>query len=192
MNIKIITGSVREGRFNDKAADWIAGELEKQEGVSVEVLDLKEYDMPFFDAPVSPSMKSEPYTNEVVEAFTSKIAEGDAFIMVTPEYNHSTSAVLKNAIDWVGKEWNNKPVAFVGYGSAGGSRAIEHLRQIIAELQMTPVRNAVHIPGHQYFPVLMGQADAGDLFASFEEDANALTTQLLWWAKALKDVRENT
>jgi len=111
------------------------------------VLDLRDYDMPFFNEPVSPSFKKEPYKNEAVARFTKKIEEGDAFVMVTPEYNHGTSGVLKNALDWIYPEWNNKPVAFVSYGSGGGARAIEQLRMNAVELQMAPIRAAVHIPG---------------------------------------------
>lgn len=191
INIKVIAGSTREGRFSDKAAAWIAEEIKKEgEGVLPEVLDLRDYDMPFFNESVSPSFKQEPYKNEAVARFTKKIAEGDAFVLVTPEYNHSTSAVLKNALDWVYPEWNNKPVAFMSYGGVGGARAVEHLRQIAIELQMAPIRNAIHIPGEQYFPVLFGKASASDLFSSQSEKAKALITQLLWWTKALKTARE--
>lgn len=189
--IKVITGSIREGRFADKASAWIAEELKKQPNVSVEILDLKDYDMPFFNEASTPSSKTEPYQNESVARFTQKIAEGDAYIIVTPEYNHSTSGVLKNALDWVYQEWNNKPIAFVSYGSVGGARAVEHLRLIAIELQMAPIRTAVHIPGEQYFPVLFGKAEAKDLFASMQASADTMIPQLLWWTKALKDARVN-
>jgi len=152
LQIKVIAGSTREGRFSDRAAHWIAGVIEKQPGVLVEVLDLRDYDMPFFDAPAPPSMKSVPYAHPAVAAWTQKIKEADAFVMVTPEYNHATSGVLKNAIDWVYEEWHNKPVAFVSYGSAGGARAVENLRLIAGELQMADIRNAVLIPGGTVFP----------------------------------------
>lgn len=189
LRIKVIAGSTREGRFSDKAAAWIAEELKKQEGIAVEVLDLRDYDMPFFNEPVSPSYKQEPYKNEAVVRFTSKIAEGDAFVIVTPEYNHGTSGVLKNALDWVYQEWNNKPIAFVSYGSVGGARAVEQLCLTAIELQMAPIRNAVHIPGEQYFPVLFGKADANELFSLQSEKAEAMVTQLLWWTRALKNAR---
>ena len=104
IKIKVIIGSTREGRFSDKAAAWITEEIKKQTGIIVEMLDLRDYDMPFFNEAVSPSFKKEPYENEAVARFTKKIDEGDAFIMVTPEYNHSTSGVLKNAIDWIRSE----------------------------------------------------------------------------------------
>lgn len=191
LNIKVIIGSTREGRFGDQAAAWIGGELQKQSDLVVEILDLRDYAMPFFNEAVSPSFKTEPYKNEAVARFTQKIAEGDAFVIVTPEYNHGPSAVLKNALDWVYQEWNNKPVAFVSYGSVGGARAIEQLRQNAIELQMAPIRQAVHLPGEKYFPVLFGQAKADELFASMVKPAEALISQLLWWASALKNARSN-
>ena len=189
LNIKVIAGSTREGRFSDKAAAWIAEEIKKQEGVAVEVLDLRDYEMPFFNEPVSPSFKQEPFKNEAVARFTKKIEEGDAFVIVTPEYNHGTSGVLKNALDWVYQEWKNKPVAFVGYGGVGGARAVEQLRLNAIELQMAPIRNSVHIPGEQYFQVLFGKMDAKDLFASVSNQAEAMISQLLWWTRALKNAR---
>ena len=192
LNIKVIAGSTREGRFSDKAAVWIAEEISKQEGVAVEVLDLRDYDMPFFNEPMSPSFKQEPYKNEAVARFTKKIEGGDAFVIVTPEYNHGTSGVLKNALDWVYQEWNNKPVAFVSYGSVGGARAVEQLRLNVIELQMAPIRNAVHIPGEQYFQVLFGKTDAKELFASVSKQAEGMIAQLLWWARALKNAQVNT
>ncbi|MAJ97569.1 MAG: nadph-dependent fmn reductase [Parcubacteria group bacterium] len=189
LNIKVIAGSTREGRFSDKAAAWIAEEIKKQDNVAVEVLDLRDYDMPFFNEPMSPSFKQESYKNEAVARFTKKIEEGDAFVIVTPEYNHGTSGVLKNALDWVYPEWNNKAVAFVSYGGVGGARAVEQLRQNVIELQMAPIRNSVHIPGEQYFQVLFGKMDVKELFASVSKQAEDMITQLLWWARALKNAR---
>lgn len=191
LNIKVIAGSTREGRFSDKAATWISEEIKKQEGVVVEVLDLRDYNMPFFNEPMSPSFKQAPYKNEAVARFTKKIDEGDAFVIVTPEYNHGTSGVLKNALDWVYPEWNNKPVAFVSYGSVGGARAVEQLRSNAIELQMAPIRNTVHIPGEQYFQVLFGKMGAKDLFAQQKDKADAMIAQLLWWARALKNARSS-
>src|SRR3990167_1200076 len=190
LNIKVIAGSTREGRFSDKAAAWIAEEIKKPKGVAVEVLDLRNYDMPVCNEPMSPSFKQEPYKNEAVARFTKKIEEGDAFVMVTPEYNHGTSGVLKNALDWVYPEWNNKPVAFVSYGGVGGARAVEQLRTNAIELQMAPLRNAVHNPGEQYFQVLFGKINAKDLFALQSEQVKAMITQLLWWTRALKNARK--
>ena len=190
LHIKVIAGSTREGRFSDKAAAWTAEEIKKQEGVAVEVLDLRDYDMPFFNEPTSPSFKQEPYKNEAVARFTKKIAEGDAFVIVTPEYNHGTSGVLKNALDWVYPEWNNKPVAFVSYGSVGGARAVEQLRLNTIELQMTPIRQAIHIPQHWTLLDEKGNLKEGAL-ESFTKSAEAMMVQLIWWAGALKVARES-
>lgn len=189
IKVKVIMGSVREGRFSDKAAAWIAGEAKKQEGLEVEVLDLRDYEMPFFNEPVSPSFKSEPYKNEAVARFTAKINEGDAYIIVAPEYNHSMPAVLKNAMDWVYQEWNNKAVGFVSYGTVGGARSVEQLRMVAVELQMAPVREAVQINGEQYFPVLFGNGTSDELFAKYTEKAGVMIKQLAWWARALKNAR---
>ena len=189
LSIKVIVGSTREGRFSDKAAAWIAGEIKKQEGLNVEVLDLRDYEMPFFNEPIPPSMKSEPYKNEAVSRFTAKIKEGDAFVIVTPEYNHGAPGILKNAIDWVSQEWNKKPVAFVGYGVVGGGRSIEQLRASVIELQMAPVQNAIYINGEQYFPVAFGKGTPEELFTKYEDKAEGMIKQLVWWAKALKNAR---
>lgn len=189
VNIKVIIGSVRAGRYADKPANWMANKLREQVGVEVEVIDLKEYDMPFFNEAVSPSFKSAPFDNPVVASFTRKIAEADGFILVTPEYNHAPSAVLKNALDWVGPEWANKAVAFVGYGSTAGARAVDQLRPVASELQMADVQKAVHIPPQEVFPVVMGQQNFAEYTGALEEQSGLLITQLLLWARALKTVR---
>jgi len=191
-NIKVIAGSTREGRFSDKMAKWVAGEVSKQENISVEILDLRDYDMPFFNEAISPSMKTEPYKNEAVARFTNKIAEGDAYIIIAPEYNHSMPGVLKNAMDWVYQEWNNKPIAFVSYGSVGGARAIEQMRLISIELQMVPIRNAVHVSGGDYFPVLFGKASIDELFTKLQKAADDMIKQLLWWTQVLKNARNKS
>lgn len=148
--------------------------------------------MPFFNESVSPNWKQEPYKNPAVTAFTAKMAEADGFVMVTPEYNHAPSAVLKNALDWVGPEWANKPVGFVSYGAVGGARAVEQLRPIVGELQMADIRNAVHIPAQDFFPVMMGQKKFEDITEGLEKHAEALIDQLLWWIRALKTARTET
>ena len=190
INIKVIAGSTRDGRFSDKAALWISQKIKKQEGVAVEILDLRNYNMPFFNESTSPAFKQESYKNEEVARFTQKIAQGDGFVIVTPEYNRGTSAVLKNAIDWVYQEWNKKPVAFVSYGSVGGARAVEQLRLNVIELQMVPIRNAVHIPGDKYYQMLSGKMDIKDLFALVSQQAEDMIEQLLWWTRVLKKARD--
>ena len=154
LKIKVIIGSTRKGRFSERPAEWIFNEAKKLPDVDVEMLDLRDYPMPFFEEPESPSYKKAPYANPVVAKWTQKIADGDAFIVVMPEYNHGKSAVIKNAFDYVGPEWNKKAIGFVSYGSVGGARSVEHLRMSAIELQMAPVRIAVHIPWQSYLAIL--------------------------------------
>jgi NAD(P)H-dependent FMN reductase len=193
LKIKVIIGSTRQGRFGDKPAHWIAKLAEQRPELDVEVLDLRDYPMPFFDNPVSPAYDKSPRTNEVVIKWAAKIAEADGFIIVTPEYNHSFSAVLKNAIDHVYYEWNKKAVAFVSYGSVAGARSIEQLRLVAVELQMAPIRNAVHITWPTYMAVNTHQADdATDPYEAVKDQAGVLLNDLTWWTQALKTAREQT
>jgi len=154
IDIKIILGSTRRNRFGDKPANWIYEETKKKPGVVAELLDLRDYPMPFFDEPMGPAMLNGNYSHESVKTWAAKIKEGDAFIMVTPEYNHGYSAVLKNAIDSIFPEWNDKPVGFLSYGSAMGARSIEQLRQVAVELRMVPIQSALHLPIGMYLAVM--------------------------------------
>ncbi len=189
IKVKVILGSTRPNRFGEKILPWVKENLSAKPEFEHEVLDLRDYSLPFYDQPVSPStVKGGAYANEAVRNFAKKIAEADAFLIITPEYNHSTSAVLKNALDAISAEWNKKPVAFVAYGSAGGARAVEHLRNIAVELQMAPVRSAVYI----FMPWLLldekGALKEGAL-APYAQAMQGTLDQLFWWAKALKAAR---
>ncbi len=145
--ISVIVGSTRQGRFSEKPAQWIFQHLQKRDGIDAQLLDLRDFPMPFFDQAISPATPGRaPYENEVVKRWTTAIAESDGFVFVTPEYNYGPSAVLKNALDWVYPEWNRKAAAFVSYGSAMGARGVQQLRETAIELQMAPVRSSVHIP----------------------------------------------
>lgn len=189
LKIKVLVGSTREGRFSDKPAAWIADLAKAQEGVEVEVLDLRDYPMPFYEESVSPSMVQDgAYANPAVRTWADKIREADAFIIVTPEYNRGPSAVLKNALDQVYAEWNKKPVAFVGHGSALGARAIEQLRTNAIELQMAPIRQAVGMPWSGMLLAEDGTLKP-DAFAPYEKAAVGLIESLLWWGRALKAAR---
>lgn len=190
VNIKIIIGSTREGRFGDKPAKWIQDEISKMDEVKSEVLDLKDYPMPFFNEAMSPAMSPEPYANENVQKWTAKIAEADGFIMISPEYNHGYAAVLKNALDYVYKEWNRKPVGFVSYGGVSGARSVEQLRQVVVELQMAPIRSAIHFPTDKWMPVLMGKNSPDELFTASKDNLEKFMDDLLWWTKALKAARD--
>src|SRR5881275_3202240 len=187
--ISAIVGSTREGRFSEKPAHWILQQLKKRDGVEARLLDLRDFPMPFFDQPVPPATPGRPaYHNEFVQRWTTAIAQSDGFIFVTPEYNYGPAAVLKNAIDWVYPEWNRKAAGFVSYGSALGARSVQQLRETAIELQLAPVRSAVHIPVATLRAHYQGRdVDAG--LAELEAPAGALIDDLLWWTAALKTAR---
>lgn len=190
IKIKIIVGSTRQNRFSEHPARWISEEAKKVVGAEVELLDLRDYSLPLFNEPASPAMIKGDYANEIVRQWARKIAEADAYIIVTPEYNHGYSAVLKNALDSVYKEWNNKPVGFVSWGGMAGARSVEQLRQVAVELQMAPIRNAVHISSFWALLDENGRLKPGAL-DSLKDSAENFLNQLMWWAKALKKAREN-
>jgi NAD(P)H-dependent FMN reductase len=189
--IALIVASTRQRRFADKPARWLYDLLARRPGIEADYLDLKDYPMPFYDEPVSPGMKKEPFKNEVVQRWTQKVAENDGFIIVTPEYNHSFPAVLKNAIDYVYPEWNKKAIGFASYGGVGGARAIEQLRQVAVELQMAPIRQSVHLPLETYLALLNAEEEEGpERLRASEGFANVFLDQLIWWTNALKAARE--
>jgi NAD(P)H-dependent FMN reductase len=185
----VITGSTRANRFSEKPAAWILAHLQKQPDVDARLLDLRDFPMPFFDEPLPPGMPGRaPYENPVVRKWTAAVAASDAFVFVTPEYNYGTSAVLKNAIDWVYPEWNRKAAAFVSYGSASGVRAVQQLRESAIELQMAPSRFSVHLAASTLWKHFQG----GDVAAGLAEADGAAATMiadLLWWTEALRTAR---
>ncbi len=195
IKIKVILGTTRQNRFGDKPAQWICDEARAQPDVEVELLDLRDYPLPFFDEPRSPAWNKGVYSNELVQRWADRIADGDAFIMVTPEYNHGYPAVLKNAIDYIYPEWADKPVGFLSYGNAGGARVIEQLRQVVVELQMLPIRSAIHLPVAVYLAVMHEPVPANpDLFLPLKEGrvnhVERFFHELLWSARALKTARD--
>ena len=189
--IAVILGSTRPKRFGEKPARWIFDEVKKRKGVEAEFLDLRDYPMPFYDQPASPAWMQGEFGTDVVKRWTRKIGEADGFIIIAAEYNRGYTAVLKNAIDFVYKGWNNKPVGFVGYGNVGGARAVEQLRLVAIELQMAPVKQAVHLPVDLYMSMMNEEApvDAAR-FAPVQQAADTMLDQLLVWTEALKTVRE--
>jgi NAD(P)H-dependent FMN reductase len=191
MKIHVIIGSTRQKRFSEKPARWIYEEARKREELDVELVDLREYPLPFFDEPMSPIRMKGEYSNEVANRWARKVAEADGYIIVSPEYNHGYSAVLKNALDTLYPEWNNKPVGFVSYGNAGGARAVEQLRQVAIELQMAPIKQAIHIPTHVFLAIIRPQeGDTANPFDTLKDRADVFLDQLIWWTKALKVARE--
>lgn len=183
--IKILTGSVRPGRFNIQPATWITELAKKREDLEVEMIDVAKLNFPFLDEPKSPLMGN--YENDHTKAWTKIIGEADGFIFVTPEYNHSFSPVLKNAIDYLNAEWGYKPVSFVSYGSqAGGARAAEHLRGVAGELRMFDLREQVLIPNYYFYTDQEGNYEFTD---ADEKSAETMLDELSTWAAKLKQVR---
>jgi NAD(P)H-dependent FMN reductase len=188
-HVAVIIGSTRQGRFGDKPARWIQEQLEARPGVSVDLLDLLDFPLPFFDDALAPGRRGDaPIADPAVAAWSAAIDRADAFVIIAPEYNHGYPAVLKNAIDHLYREWVRKPVAFVGYGNAGGARSIEQLRQVAIELEMAPVKRAVAIPTDLIVKFMFEGIEDLD-FSSAQDATDAMIDDLLWWASALEKAR---
>jgi NAD(P)H-dependent FMN reductase len=182
--IGIILGSTRPNRNGEQVASWVVGLASSRTDADFELVDLRDYPLPHLDEPVPPSFGD--YQNEHTKQWADKIASFDGFVIVTPEYNHSTSGVLKNAIDYLYAEWNNKAVGFVSYGTAGGARAVEHLRLVAAELQMADVRQQVVLS-------LMTEFENFSVFKPGDYNIPALSTlldQVVAWSTALAPLRQ--
>jgi NAD(P)H-dependent FMN reductase len=187
VKIAVIVGTTRAARVGHKPAEWIADIASQRDDMIVEVLDLREYPLPFFDEVASNAWA--PSQNEVAQRWQRKVAEFDGYIFVSAEYNRGVPAVLKNALDYAYPEWNRKPAAFVGYGSVGAARAIEQLRLIAIELQMAPIRTGVHLQGADFMAVWKGEKDIAEL-SYLRQNASDMLDQLVWWTNALRAARE--
>lgn len=183
LRIGIVLGSTRNGRFAERPAAWLQRIFAEREGVAVELVDLRDYPLPFFDEPKSPLR--EPSKHEVAVRWARKVAELDAFVFVHGEYNHGIPASLKNALDYLYREWNRKPAAFVSYGNAGGARAVEQLRLNLVELQVAPLRSAVHIVGPAFLDVLL-HGKSFDDFPQLGQAAQIMVDDLIWWGNTLR------
>ncbi|MFI5844004.1 NADPH-dependent FMN reductase [Catenuloplanes sp. NPDC051500] len=181
--IGIILGSTRPGRNGEAVAKWVLDLAQKHGGAEFELVDLLDYNLPHLDEAVPPSLGQ--YQQEHTKRWSATVASFDGYIFVTPEYNHSTSGALKNAIDFVYNEWNNKAAGFVSYGSAGGTRAVEHLRLIMGELQVADVRAQVAL-------TLANDFENWSVFkpgAQHEATVKTLLDQVISWSTALATVR---
>lgn len=177
------------GPFFRKAGAVDSSAARERETIEARLLDLRDHPMPFFDQAMPPAIPGwPPYEHDVVKKWTAQTAASDGFVFVTPEYNYGTSAVLKNAIDWVYPEWNRKAAAFVSYGSAMGARGVQQLRDTVIELQMAPIRSSVHIPVATLWEHFQG-GDVEKGLAELEKQGNAMIDDLLWWTAALKAAR---
>ncbi len=183
LKIAIILGSTRPGRKGKAVADWVLAKASGRTSANYDLIDLADYPLPHLDEAIPPSLGQ--YAGEHTKAWAATIGAYDGFIFVTPEYNHSTSGVLKNAIDYLYAEWNNKAAAFVSYGSLGGARAIEHLRAICSELQIAHVRQQLS------FSLFSDFRDFSDFnpAAVHDDSAEVLFGQLETWSDAMKSVR---
>jgi NAD(P)H-dependent FMN reductase len=186
LNIGIILGSTRPNRNGEAVANWVVDQTKGRTDARYELVDIKSFDLPLLDEPIPPSQGkySQPHTRR----WSEKIAGFDAFVFVTPEYNHGPSGALKNAIDFLYREWNNKAAAFVSYGSTGGARAVESLRLVMAEIQIADVRAQV----------MFQLATDFKNFSQFapdprhEKELDEMLRQLVSWGGALKAVRDET
>jgi NAD(P)H-dependent FMN reductase len=186
--IGIVIGSTRQNRFGEKAARWIYGLASCRSDLEFEIVDIRDYALPFFDA-VSPFYA--PVSDPEAGRWGRKMAEFDGYLFVTAEYNRSIPGVLKNALDWAYREYNRKPAAYLGYGGVGGARAVEQLRLICIELQMAPTRTGVHIGGTDAMALLFHGKSFEELeLTHLEQSAHEMFDELAWWATALKTARE--
>ncbi len=183
LNVGIIIGSTRPGRKAETVARWVHELASKRADASYEVVDIAEFNLPHLDEPMPPSMNQ--YSKPHTKAWAKRIDGLDAFVFVTPEYNHGTSGALKNAIDFLFREWNDKAAGFVGYGAMGGVRAVEHLRLVCGELKIADVRAQVALSLFHDF----------EAFTTFkpgrhqETSVHTMLDDLVPWAQALHDLR---
>jgi NAD(P)H-dependent FMN reductase len=181
--IGIILGSTRPNRNGEQVANWVFGLASRRDDAEFELIDLRDYPLPHLDEPLPPSLGQ--YQHEHTKQWAATIASFDGFVIVTPEYNHGTSGVLKNAIDYLYAEWNNKAVGFVSYGAVGGARAVEHLRLVAGELQMADVRQQVALS-------LITEFKNFSVFKPGDYNLPALNTlldQVIAWSAALAPLR---
>jgi NAD(P)H-dependent FMN reductase len=183
LKVAIVTGSTRPGRNNEAVARWVYGLARARKDAEFELVDIADYNLPLLDEPMSPILGQ--YTHAHTKKWAETIGSFDAYVFVTPEYNHSTSGALKNAIDYLYREWNNQAAGFVSYGSAGGARAVEHLRLVMAEVMVATVRAQVML---SLFTDFEG-------FTTFtpdprhEPELQTMLDQLIAWGRALQTVR---
>jgi len=183
MKVAIVIGSTRPGRKADSVARWVHDIAKKRSDAEFEVVDIQDFNLPLLDEPIPPAMGK--YSKEHTKAWAAKVASFDGYVFVTPEYNHGPSGALKNALDFLYGEWNNKAAGFVAYGSAGGTRAVEQLRLVMAELQVATVRAQVALSlrtDFESFKVFKPEAHQ-------EKSVIAMLDQLVAWTGALATMR---
>jgi len=185
--LSIIIGSTRPGRAGLPIADWFSDRARQHGGFEIDVVDLAELNLPMLDEPNHPRLRQ--YTHQHTKDWSARVAGSDAFVIVTPEYNHGYSAALKNAIDYLHHEWHYKPVGFVSYGGvAAGTRAMQQLKQVVTALRMLPLTDAVNIPFHTQFLDDDGRIQANEVM---EQAADVMLDELLRVEATLRPLRES-
>ena len=185
--IAVIITSTRQERFADRPAAWVTERL-RREGLEVDVIDMRDHDLPSFDGQ-SPMYAPRQYATPAIAEFGRRIDEADAYIVLASEYNHGYSGVFKNAADHLFAEWDRKPIAFVAWGNVGGARAVEQLRSVAIEFGMAPIRPAVHILPDVLVPAMMAPTYDAELFTALEPKLDALVEELTWWTATLLQAR---
>jgi NAD(P)H-dependent FMN reductase len=183
LKIGIIVGTTRPGRHADAVAKWVLDHASKRSNAEFEIVDIADFNLPLLDEPMPPSMGK--YSKDHTKAWATKIASCDGFIFVTPEYNHGIPGSLKNAIDFIYAEWNNKAAGIVSYGTVGGVRSAEQLRQVLGEMQIADVRASVSLSLFDDFEQYRTFKPRPGLVAALEP----LFDQVIAWAGALKPLR---
>ena len=183
IQLAIILGSTRPGRVGEGVARWVDGVAQQRRDARYRLVDIQDFDLPLLDEPIPPSQGR--YSKEHTKRWSAEIASFDGYVFVTPEYNHGTSGALKNAIDFLYREWNDKAAGFVGYGSAGGVRAVEHLRLVMAELQVATVRAQVMLSLRTDFERYTVFRPA----PHHEQTLGQVFDQVVAWAGALRGLR---
>jgi NAD(P)H-dependent FMN reductase len=188
--IAVIVASTRTHRFADHPLAWTRSRLAERDDLNVDVIDLREHPLPFYDLPTPPAMAPRHYASDEHRALGERLEAADGFLVITNEFNHAYSAELKNMLDHYLVEFRRKPIAFIGYGNVGGSRAIEQLRQVVAELDMVSIKPTVNILGFQMAPVRKGGDESAAVLASLVPKFNLTVHELLWWTNALRPARD--
>jgi NAD(P)H-dependent FMN reductase len=183
LELAVIIGSTRPGRVGESVARWVYELASQRKDAEFELVDIRDFNLPLLDEPVPPSQGQ--YSKPHTRAWAAKVDSFDGYVFVTPEYNHGICGALKNAIDFLYREWNNKTAGFVSYGSVGGARAVEHLRLVMGELQVADVRAQVALSLFTDF----------ENYATFtpaerhQAEVSTMLDQLVAWSEALKSVR---
>lgn len=183
MHIQIILGSVREGRRSAPVAEWALKRASEHAGLTVELIDLKSWNLPMFSLAKFPSEGD--YEDPLQQRWAETIARADGYVFVVSEYNHGYTAALKNALDYLYAEWNRKPASFIAFGNAEGARAVQQLRLVCVELEMAPLPTAVHLRG-------VAKKIVDGVFKPEEAEEKRFGTMMdewTWWAHALTTAR---